>query len=145
MNPERTPTLLIVDDNREYSRAPAKIFKRAGYRVSTADDGQEALRILTDRPFDLVITDLEMPRMNGLELLRNIRAMNPRLPVMMITAFAGWASYVEAMGCGCEDYLSKPVRREHILMAARKALTRRGIRAPHASATNSAEDGGSTT
>ncbi|MBI3014208.1 MAG: response regulator [Candidatus Tectomicrobia bacterium] len=144
MNPERTPTLLVVDDNREYSRALAKIFERAGYRVCTAGDGQEALRILTDRPFDLVITDLEMPRMNGLELLRSIRAMSPHVPVLILTAFGEWTTYIEALDCGCEDYLSKSVHRDKILMAARKALARRGIRAPHASATNSAEGEGGT-
>ena len=140
MNPERAPTVLVVDDNRDHSRALAKIFERAGYRVGTAGDGQEALTILADRPFDLVITDLRMPRMNGLDLLRNIRAMSPHVPVLIVTAFGEWTSYVEAMDCGCVDYLSKPVRREDILMAARKSLARRGIRAPGVSASDQEGD-----
>jgi len=144
MNPERTPTVLVVDDDQDHGRALAKIFERAGYRVGTAGDGQEALRILTERPFDLVITDLRMPRMNGLDLLRNIRAMSPQVPVLIVTAFGEWTTYIEAMECGCVDYLSKPVRREDILMAARKSLARRGIRAPGVSATSSEETGATT-
>lgn len=141
MNPERTPTVLVVDDDRDHSQALAKIFERAGYRVGTAGDGQEALRVLTERPFDLVITDLRMPRMNGLDLLRSIRAMSPHVPVLIVTAFGEWTTYVDAMDCGCVDYLSKPVRREDILMAARKALARRGIRAPGVPAPTSEETG----
>ncbi len=124
MNSERAPTVLVVDDNRDHSQALAKIFERAGYRVRTADDGQDAFRLLTERPFDLIVTDLRMPRMNGLDLLRNIRAMSPRVPVLIVTAFGEWTTYIEAMDCGCVDYLNKPVRREDILMAARKALAR---------------------
>lgn len=127
MNPERTATVLVVDDNAEHGQALAKILERAGYRVSTAGDGEEALRILVERPFDLILTDLRMPRMNGLDLLRNIRALSPDVPVLIITAFGEWTSYIEAMDCGCVDYLSKPVRRDDVLLAARKALARRGI------------------
>ena len=132
MNPEMVATVLVVDDDREHNQALAKIFERAGYRVRTAGDGQEALTILTERPFDLVITDLRMPRMNGLDLLRNIRAISPHLPVVIVTAFGEWTTYMQAMNCGCVDYLNKPVRREDILTIARKALARRGIRAPGA-------------
>lgn len=140
MNPERMPTVLVVDDNQEHSHALAKIFERAGYRVGTASDGVEALGLLTEQPFDLVITDLRMPRMNGLELVRSIRAGNLQMPVLIVTAFGEWTTYIEAMNCGCVDYLSKPVRREDILMAARKALARRGVRAPGASANTSEQE-----
>ncbi|HSD51405.1 MAG TPA: response regulator [Candidatus Methylomirabilis sp.] len=139
MTPERTPTVLVVDDNAEHGQALAKTLKRAGYRVSTAGDGEEALRILVDRPFDLVLTDLRMPRMNGLDLLRNMRALNPNVPVLIITAFGEWTSYIEAMDCGCVDYLSKPVRRDDILLATRKALARRGIQVPRDATPNTQE------
>lgn len=141
MYPERTPTVLVVDDNRDHNLALAKIFERAGYRVSTAGDGQEALTILTKGSFDLVITDLWMPSMNGLDLLRSIRAMSPHIPVVIITAFGEWATYVNAMDNGAVDYLSKPVRRKDILAVARKALARRGIRAPGVLPTDSEEAG----
>ena len=130
MNREWTPTVLVVDDDRDHCQALAKIFERAGYRVRTAADGQEALNVLIEQPFDLVLTDLRMPRMNGLDLLLNIRATSPHVAVIIITAFGEWTTYMQAMDCGCVEYLNKPVRRDEILMVARKALARRGIRTP---------------
>jgi DNA-binding NtrC family response regulator len=136
MCPEWIPTILVVDDDRDHSKALAKIFERAGYRVSTASDGQEGLMILTERAYDLIITDLKMPRMNGLDLLRNIRALSPQAAVVILTAYGEWTTYMNAMDSGAVDYLNKPVRREDILMVARKALARRGIRAPGVLATH---------
>ncbi len=144
MNQEWVPTVLVVDDDQDHNRALAKIFERAGYRVSTAEDGQEALTILTERTYDLIITDLKMPHMNGLDLLRSIRAMSPDMPVVILTAFGEWETYIDAMDCGCVDYFSKPVRREEILLTARKALARRGVRAPEASASASKNPGGTS-
>ncbi|MBI4537436.1 MAG: response regulator [candidate division NC10 bacterium] len=125
-----TPTVLVADDDRDHCLALAKIFARAGYRVRTAADGQEALNALREQPIDLVLTDLRMPRMNGLDLLLNIRALRPQIAVIIVTAFGEWTTYMQAMDCGCADYLNKPVRRGDILLTARKALARRGIRAP---------------
>ena len=130
MNQEREPTVLVVDDDQDHNRALARIFERAGYRVSTAEDGQTALTILTERTYALVITDLKMPHMNGLDLLRSIRAKSPDMPVVILTAFGEWETYIDAMDCGCVDYLTKPVRRDDILLAVRKAFARRGLRAP---------------
>ena len=130
MNQEWEPTILVVDDDQDHNRALAKIFERAGYRVSTAEDGQEALAILMERIYDVVVTDLKMPHMNGLDLLRSIRAMTADMPVVILTAFGEWETYIDAMDCGCVDYLTKPVRRDDILLAVRKAFARRGLRAP---------------
>jgi len=142
MNRERTPTALVVDDNREHGQALAKTLERAGYQVGTAGDGREALAILADRPFDLVITDLRMPHMDGMDLLRAVRAQGSPMAVIIITAFGEWTTYLTAMNSGAVDYLNKPVRREDLLVAARKALARRGIRAPSACSNNTAEVGG---
>ena len=139
MNQEREPTVLVVDDDQDHNRALARIFERAGYRVSTAEDGQTALTILTERTYALVITDLKMPHMNGLDLLRSIRAKSPDMPVVILTAFGEWETYIDAMDCGCVDYLSKPVRRDDILLTARKALARRGVRPPDIARVTSAE------
>jgi len=140
MNLKGDPTVLVVDDDRGHSRALAKTFERAGYRVSTASDGQEALMILTERAYDLVITDLKMPRMNGLDLLRNIRALTPQAAVVILTAYGEWTTYMNAMDNGAVDYLNKPVRRDEILMVARKALARRGVRPPGISRCDTTEN-----
>ncbi|HSB78823.1 MAG TPA: response regulator [Candidatus Methylomirabilis sp.] len=141
MNTAEAPSVLVVDDNRDHAQALTKVFERAGYRVTTASDGQEALSILLERPFDLVLTDLRMPRMNGLDLLRSIRTMSPKIAVVIITAFGEWTTYVSAMDTGAADYLNKPFRREDILATARKALARRGIPAPGVRSTGSALSG----
>ena len=130
MSQEWEPTILVVDDDQDHNRILAKIFERAGYRVNTAEDGQEALAILTERTYDLIVSDLKMPHMNGLDLLRSIRAMTSDMPVVILTAFGEWETYIDAMDCGCVDYLTKPVRRDDILLAVRKAFAHRGLRAP---------------
>jgi DNA-binding NtrC family response regulator len=130
MTSPRTPTILVADDNREHCEVLGKVLARAGYQVAVAADGQEALQVLRERPFDLVFADLRMPRLSGLDLLRNIRSMGPEVPVVIVTAFGDWVTYADAIESGAVDYLSKPVRREDLLLTARKALGRRGIRAP---------------
>ncbi len=120
---ERTPRILVAEDDRDHREAIAKTVEREGYGVATAGNGQEALNILTHQDFELVVTDLLMPRMNGLEFLRHIRVKNPRLPVLIMTAFGEWDTYVQAMDRGCVDYLSKPIRRQDLLVAAQRALT----------------------
>ena len=126
----RIPMILMVDDDREHTVAMVKVLERAGYRVDSAADGHAALKTLMDQPFDLVITDLSMPRMSGMDLLRSIRAANPEIGVIVVTAFGEWTSYVQAVDIGALDYLIKPVRRQDILSAIDKALARRGIRVP---------------
>ncbi len=141
MDGERPPTVLIVDDDHEHTVALMRVFERAGYAVSGAENGQDALALLAERPIDLVISDLRMPRMNGLDLLRSVRAVGPQIAVIILTAFGEWTTYMEAMNCGCVDYVKKPVRRDDILLAARKALARRGIRAPQGPKTPSEQMG----
>jgi DNA-binding response OmpR family regulator len=130
MNTERIPWVLLVDDDPSHNQAMAKILEQAGYCVCAAGNGEEALVLFSGRPFDLVITDLQMPRQSGLELLRSIRAQDPQVAVVVLTAFGEWTTYVQAMDSGAVDYMNKPVRREDILLTIRKALARRGLRAP---------------
>jgi two-component system, NtrC family, response regulator AtoC len=142
MNRERSPSVLLVDDDLAHTQALVKILKDAGYQVSTAGDGHDALTILMQRPFDLVITDLKMPRKSGLDLLRSIRGMSPDIPVVVITGFGEWTTYMQAMNIGAVDYLNKPARRHDILLTIRKALARRRIRSPDISSSDSVEDSG---
>lgn len=124
------PLILLVDDDAGHNAAMRLVLERAGYGVVGATDGREALSTFMTHAFDLVITDLSMPRMNGLELLRSIRAADPEIGVIIITAFGEWTSYVQAINIGALEYLSKPLRRQELLSALGKALTRRGMRVP---------------
>jgi DNA-binding NtrC family response regulator len=124
MQQGRIPMILLVDDGPEHNVAMMKVLERAGYNVASAADGHEALSKLMNQPFDLVITDLLMPRMSGLDLLRSIKATQPGVGVIVLTAFGEWTSYVEAMNIGAEEYLNKPVRRTDLLLAVQNALGR---------------------
>ena len=132
MNWHRIPSVLVVDDDRGHCLILTTIFERAGYRVRCAYDGQDALAALLEWPADLVITDLRMPRMGGMELLRSIRALDPRIAVAVVSAFGEWETYMDAIELGAVDYLSKPVSRDAILEMARRVLRQRGIPAPNA-------------
>jgi DNA-binding NtrC family response regulator len=130
--------ILLVDDNREHREALARIFGRHGYLVTAAADGAEALRVLAEADIDLVVTDLRMPRVGGLALLRGIHQNQPGIPVIIITAYGDSISAVEAAGWGAAAFLQKPVRRDQILGVAARAL---GARGSHASAGVNRETG----
>ena len=122
MGGKREANLLIVDDHQEHRLALAKIFAKEGYPVTLAADGEEAIQLLLRGSFDLVITDLRMPKKDGLQLLKEIRQVSPRILVILITAYGGSESFMEAMRGGAFSYLDKPVKREDILRMVEKAL-----------------------
>lgn len=123
------PHILVVDDNPEHREALARIFGRHGYRATVAADGAEALGILAEADVDLVITDLRMPRVGGLALLREIQKHHPGIPVIIITAYGDSISAIEAAGWGAAAFLQKPIRRDQILGVAARALGQRGNQA----------------
>lgn len=122
MKDEPRANLLIVDDNRGHGQALAKLFSKEGYKVALATNGEEALEILSKDSFELIITDLRMPRKGGLQLLKEIKALNPQTMVIIVTAYGDYISYHEAMSGGVFEYLNKPIKRNEILAVAEKAL-----------------------
>jgi DNA-binding NtrC family response regulator len=119
VNPSK---ILIVDDERDICRALEFLLSREGYRVVTADNGQEALRKVEAEDFDLVITDMKMEGLDGLQVLENSLAMRPNLIVVIMTAFASVESAVEAMKKGASDYLVKPFINEDVKMTVKRLL-----------------------
>lgn len=99
-----------------------KVLIKEGYEVLSAEDGEEALKVFRREEPDLVILDLKMPKMNGMEVLRNIKDTNPNIPVIMITAHGSTDLAVEAMKIGALDYISKPFDIEELRVIIRKAL-----------------------
>ncbi len=114
-------TILVVEDEIR-SRKLFEINFGDKYNVITAGNGREAIDILNSTPVNLVITDLRMPVMDGMELLRYIKAEFPFVPVIVITAYGSIENAVEAMKQGAFDYIVKPLRLEHIEIQIRKAL-----------------------
>ena len=120
--------ILVVDDEDSARSGLEKLLRQEGYRVDSAADGVAALEIATEQPPDVVVTDLNMPRMDGLELLTRLRAQYVGLPVIVVTAFGDVASAVTAMRHGAETYLVKPVDLDELLLAIERSIERRDLR-----------------
>jgi len=120
-NPDKT--ILLADDDVNLRRVLEFQLKDAGYIVSTAGDGAEALEVFTTGDFDCVITDLRMPKLTGLEFLEKIKTANAEIPVIVITAFGEVETAVAAMKAGAFDYINKPFNRDEILLTLERALS----------------------
>ena len=119
--------VLIVDDEPDMVDNCARILARAGYACQTATDSRAALALLEETPPDLLLTDLKMPGMNGMELMRRAHELDPGLPVIMITAFATIESAVAAIKEGAFDYLPKNFSVEQLTVSAERALRHREL------------------
>ena len=115
-------SILLIDDDDSIRRVVEYNLREEGYDVTTAPSGTEGLRLFQDCPVDLVLTDIRMPEMDGLDLLARIKAMQPDLPVVLLTAHGTISSAVEAMKLGAFDYLTKPFDRDRLRATVRKAL-----------------------
>ncbi|HVY31171.1 MAG TPA: sigma-54 dependent transcriptional regulator [Polyangiaceae bacterium] len=125
--------ILVVDDEPNLRRVLSAQLERDGYDVHTAEDGEQALGILKEHHIDLVITDLRMPRIDGMELLRRTQKMDADLPVVMITAHGTVDNAVEALKTGAFDYLTKPFDQVEVRTIVAKALKTRDLSATEAS------------
>ncbi len=114
-------TILIVDDELNIRRVLERAFLKEGYLVHLAEGGYQALRILEEVPVEVVLTDVVMPDMSGLELLKQIRAKYPRIPVIMMTAFGTIPMAVEAIRNGAVEFLTKPLDFETLRKIVRNA------------------------
>ncbi|HWP93227.1 MAG TPA: sigma-54 dependent transcriptional regulator [Thermodesulfobacteriota bacterium] len=114
--------ILIVEDDEIFLKPLLKNIERAGYRVATVDNAKAALSLLREEDFDLIITDKKLPDMDGVEFIKQVKAENADLAIIMMTAYGTIESAVEVMKLGAEDYLVKPFSNEEMLMAIEKAL-----------------------
>jgi excisionase family DNA binding protein len=120
-NGER-PRILVVDDEQAVRDLLAKTLTMADYDVDAAPDGASAIERLRAVEYDLLITDLKMPGMDGLSVIREARRTAPDLPVIIITGYSTEASAIEAINLGVAGYLTKPFRLPRILAATARAL-----------------------
>src|ERR1700723_3688743 len=121
--------ILVVDDEASARHGLEKLLTQEGFRVELAEDGASALARFGETAADVVVTDLKMPGMDGMELLKRLRAQDVSVPVLVCTAFGDVGSAVGAMRAGAEDYLTKPIEFEVLLVAIERALERRELRA----------------
>lgn len=115
-------TILVVDDEENAREGLSKILSKEGYVVETATNGKEAVDTIKRKIFDLVITDMRMPLMDGFEVLREIKKMDEGIGVIMITAYGEVESYLEAMNMGAFEYINKPVRVNELKRVITKVL-----------------------
>lgn len=116
------PRILVVDDDRELRENMAEILAGSGFDVVVAENGEKAITSLEGASFDLVLLDLIMPGMGGMEALARLKKSHPAVSVVMITAFATVENAVEAMRRGADDYISKPFRVSDLLATVRRVL-----------------------
>jgi two-component system, NtrC family, response regulator PilR len=122
------PRILVVDDEQSMRELLAIVLRREGYDVQLADNGRSALEALERGAFDLLISDIKMPDLSGVEVLRAAKRIDPDLIGIMITAFATTESAVEALRMGAYDYLAKPFEVDELKIVVRNALERKHLR-----------------
>lgn len=115
-------SILVVDDEPNYLIVLSELLKEEGFEIFTAPGGVQGLEVIRNNDLDLVITDMQMPGMDGLEFLQEIKEIQPELPVIMITAFAEVEKAVAAMQAGAFNYLAKPFSNNELLVNINKAI-----------------------
>ncbi|MBI3398069.1 MAG: sigma-54-dependent Fis family transcriptional regulator, partial [Deltaproteobacteria bacterium] len=119
--------ILVVDDEKGQRDILRTILTKEGYEVSASHSGTEALSLFQETPFDVVLTDLKMFGMDGVELLKNILKQNVPVSVVIMTAHGTIHSAVEAMKVGAFDYISKPLERDELLVVVKKAFEKTNL------------------
>jgi DNA-binding response OmpR family regulator len=120
-----TARVLVVDDEESIRFSLQRALERDGYEVLTAEDGREALRLVQHHVFDLILTDLKMEGVDGVEVMRQARAMAPDTVIIMLTGYATLESAIEALRHGAIDYLIKPCSSADVRAAVAKGLSQR--------------------
>ena len=123
---ERT-RLLVVDDEAVIREGLKRILEAEDFAVETCSSGYGAIEAMQQREFDLIVTDLKMPGMDGIEVLKSVRTLQPNVPVILITGYASVDTAVEAMKNGASDYLQKPFAPDLLLEKVRNALEQRPL------------------
>lgn len=120
-----TINLLIVDDEQRFLDTTSKLFEKRGVRAHTATNGMDALKILEDTRVDVVLLDIKMPGMDGIEILRRIKQKYPLVEIIMLTGYATVETAVEGLRLGAFDYVMKPSTMEELQMNVEKAFERK--------------------
>ncbi|MGQ9631797.1 MAG: response regulator [bacterium] len=120
--PVEAVRILVVDDEKDYQDILQEVLSREGYRVTTASTGEEALELVYKDGFDIVITDFQMPRTNGVELLKRIKEHDSEIAVILISGYATLEAITEALQNGAHNFIMKPFDMDEILTIVRKVV-----------------------
>lgn len=114
--------ILIIDDNESLRYTLESVLEENGFDPTSVEDGLKAIELLKTKSFDLVICDMKMPKMDGMQILAEVKKIDPELPFIILTAFGDIKNAVEAMKQGASDYLTKPFDNDGMILTLRKAL-----------------------
>jgi len=120
--------ILIVDDEKSLLDLLSHVFRKEGYGVRTSLSGARALEILEKEDIDLVVTDIKMPQLSGMDVLKTVKARDPEIPVVMITAYGSVQQAVDALKSGALDYVVKPFDVEELKIVVARGLEKRRLK-----------------
>ncbi|HEX9640855.1 MAG TPA: sigma-54 dependent transcriptional regulator, partial [Candidatus Krumholzibacteria bacterium] len=123
-----TGNILIVDDEESMCQFLSIMLKKEGHEVCSVNNGADALRQMQSRRFDVVITDIQMPKMDGIQVLSGVKAIDATVPVIIMTAYASKQTAIEAVNKGAFHYLDKHAKNDEIKMVVRNALDVRHVK-----------------
>ena len=118
-------SILLIDDEKVLLEAVSDDLKESGFKVTTAISGEEGLRSFQVLQHDLVIIDLKMEKMDGLEVSRKIKELNPETPIMILTGYGSMETAIEAIRLGLDDYVVKPVNRDELFEKIHRCLEKK--------------------
>src|SRR4030095_7737339 len=117
--------ILIIDDNESLRYTLTTVLEEAGFHAAAVEDGHKGISEIRNSSYNLVICDMKLPGMDGMQIIGEIKKVKPELPVLVLTAFGDIKNAVEAMKQGASDYLTKPFNNDEMIMTIRKALEMR--------------------
>lgn len=126
MSEQAKKRILVVDDEENARIGLSKLLEKEGFEVGSVSNGYEALEYLQQREVNVIVTDINMPQMNGIAFLKELNKSFPRSNVIMITAYGGVESYIEAMSLGAFEYINKPVNIDELKSVLKKILKENG-------------------
>lgn len=130
LSPSARPSVLLVDDNHDGLIARRSLLEEQGYRVQIANNGEEGLKLVQTDAFDVVVTDFKMPRMDGAELIKRIRQINPKIPVILLSGFVDPLGLTEE-GTGADAVLPKSANEPaHLVRWVKRLVNRAYSRKP---------------
>ncbi|UCB48045.1 MAG: sigma-54-dependent Fis family transcriptional regulator, partial [Deltaproteobacteria bacterium] len=121
-------SVLVVDDDPAHRTMLRTLLTGWGYTIFEADDGSTAIEKVHEKPFDLILMDIRMIKVSGLEALNEIKAFNPAIPVIIMTAYSSIETAVEALKNGAYDYLTKPLDFDELRLIMERAMDHRNLR-----------------
>ena len=116
------PKILVVDDERSHRRMIEAVLSAEGYEIMQADNGQAAIEAVEDKFYDLIIMDIRMPKLGGIDALKKLKTISPGIPIIIMTAYASVGTAVDALKSGASDYLTKPLDIEELKLLVAKTL-----------------------